>query len=131
MADLQHGSVWQGSNNTPTESKGVYPQSDGGLVIVGTDASKGFIALWVHLFVAIEGIHRNGYQQKRYFIGFDQIQPCLVFTLRWACLPIKIGRDAQSEHLFSMYFDDLLTIYLIFKSMYFEYYFDHLHYFLV
>ena len=29
--------------------KGVYPQSDGSLVIVGIDASKGFVDLWVHL----------------------------------------------------------------------------------
>ena len=41
-------------------SKGVYPQNDRGLAIVGIDVSKGFIALWVHIFVAIEGIHRNG-----------------------------------------------------------------------
>ena len=48
----------------------MYPQSDGGLAIVGIDASKGLIALWVHLFVAIEGLHQNGYRWKRYFYGF-------------------------------------------------------------
>ena len=48
-------------------TEGVYPQSDGGLAIVDIDASKWFIALWVHLFVAIGGLHRNGYRRKRYF----------------------------------------------------------------
>ena len=43
------------------EIQGVYPQSDGSLVIAGSDASKGFIALWLHLFVAMKGLHRNGY----------------------------------------------------------------------
>ena len=51
--------------------KGVYPQSHRGLAIVAIDASKGFIALWVHLFVVIAWIHRNGYRRKRYFFGFD------------------------------------------------------------
>ena len=35
------------------EHKGVYPQSDGSLVIVDIDASKGFVDLWVHLTFAI------------------------------------------------------------------------------
>ena len=34
--------------------KGVYPQNYGSLAIVDIDASKGFIDLWVHFFVAIE-----------------------------------------------------------------------------
>ena len=34
-------------------TKGVYPQSDGGLAIVHIDASKGFNDLWVHLTFAI------------------------------------------------------------------------------
>ena len=38
---------YQGSNPSPTAP-------DRGIAIVATDASKGFIALWVHLFVAIE-----------------------------------------------------------------------------
>ena len=45
----------------------------------------------------------------------DQVQTCLIFPLRWACFPIKIGRNAQGVHLFSMDFDDFLTIYLIFS----------------
>ena len=48
---------------------------------------------------------------------FDQYLTCLIFPLRWACIPIKIGRNAQWEHLFSMDFDDLSTIYLIFLSL--------------
>ena len=47
--------------------KGVYPQRDGSLAIVDIDASKGFIDLWVHFFVAIEGIHRNWYRQTCFF----------------------------------------------------------------
>ena len=39
--------------------KGVYPHSDGSLTIVGIDESKGFVDLWVHLFLAMEDIHRN------------------------------------------------------------------------
>ena len=36
----------------------MYPQSNGSLAIVDIDASKGLVDLWVHLFVAIEDIHR-------------------------------------------------------------------------
>ena len=45
----------------------------------------------------------------------DQVQTGLIFPFRWAGFPNKIGRNAQWEHLFSMYFDDLSTIYLIFS----------------
>ena len=51
--------------------KGVYPQSDRSLAIVDIDASKGFVDLWIHFFVAIVDIHRNGYRQKVLFFGFD------------------------------------------------------------
>ena len=54
-------------NVTYTKPIGVYPQSDGSLAMIDIDASKGIIALWVHFFVAIDGIHRNGYRQKRVF----------------------------------------------------------------
>ena len=47
-------------------------------------------------------------------MAFDQDLTCLIFSFRWACFPIKIGRNAQWEHLFSMYFDDFLTSCLIF-----------------
>ena len=33
-----------------------------------------------------------------------------------ACFPIKIGQNAQWVHLFSMDFEDFLTIYLIFDG---------------
>ena len=39
---------------------GVYPQDDGSIAIVDIDASKGFIDLWVHFFVAIEDNFFNG-----------------------------------------------------------------------
>ena len=41
----------------PFFPKGVYLQSDGSLAMIDIDASKGFIALWVHFFVATVGIH--------------------------------------------------------------------------
>ena len=71
MGASERLSVWSVCGFVHVEPEGVYPQSDGGLLIVGINQSKGFIALWVHLFVAIEGIHQNGYRQKRYFHGFD------------------------------------------------------------
>ena len=51
--------------------KGVYPQSEGSLAIVGIDALKGFVYLWVHFFVGIVDIHQNGYRQKVLLFGFD------------------------------------------------------------
>ena len=48
----------------------MYPQSNVRLAIVYIDASKGFVHLWVHFFVAIEDINRNGYQQKKVFFWF-------------------------------------------------------------
>ena len=36
--------------------EGVYPQSDGSLVVVDIDASKGFVNQWVHLSFAIFAI---------------------------------------------------------------------------
>ena len=94
--------------------KGVYPQSDGSLAIVHIDASKGFVDLWVHLSFAIFAIFDQERQLKLLEMAFDQVQTCLIIPLRWACFPIKIGRNAQWEHLFSLYFDDFLTIYFIF-----------------
>ena len=87
-------------------SKGVYPQSDGSLAIVDIDASKGFVDLWVHLSFAIFAIFDQERQLKLLEMAFDQVQTCLIFPLRWACFPIKIGRNAQWEHLFSLYVDD-------------------------
>ena len=55
-----------------------------------------------------------GIDKKAVFFGFDEIKTCLIFPLRWAGFPVKIRQNTQWEHLFSMFFDDLLTIYLIF-----------------
>ena len=96
------------------QSKGVYPQRDESLEIVHIDASKGFVDLWVHLSFAILAIFDQERQLKLLEMAFDQVQTCLIFPLQWACFPIKIGRNAQWEHLFSMYFEDFLTINFIF-----------------
>ena len=52
-------------------SKGVYPQSDGGLAIVDIDASKGFFDLWVHFLLSTEHFNQNSYGLKVQFLGFD------------------------------------------------------------
>ena len=83
----------------------MYPQSDRSLEIADIDASKGFVGLWVHLTFAIFAIDVKR-QLKLLEMACDQVQTCLIFPLRWAGFPIKIGRNAQWEHLFSMYFDD-------------------------
>ena len=52
---------------------------------------------------------------------FDQYLTCLIFPLRWVYFPIRIGRNAQWEHLFSMYFDgffDRLPYFL--KSIFYD-----------
>ena len=54
----------------------MYQQNDGSLAIAHIDASKGFIDLWVHFFVAIEDNHFDG---KGVFFCFDKIQTCLIF----------------------------------------------------
>ena len=94
--------------------KGVYPQSNGRPAIVDIGASKGFVGLWVHLSFAIFAIFDVKRQQQLLEMACDQVQTCLIFPLRWACFPIKIGRNAQWEHLFSMDFNELLTICLFF-----------------
>ena len=94
--------------------KGLYPQSDGSLAVVDIDASKGFVYLWVHLslqFLLFCDLKR---QLKLLEMACDKIQTCLIFPLRWACFPIKIDRNAQWVHLFSMDFDEFSIIYLIF-----------------
>ena len=88
----------------------MYPQNDGSLAIVDINGSKGFVDLWVHLTFAIFAIFNVKRQLELLEMACDQVQTCLIFPLRWAGFPIKIGRNAQWEHLFSMYFDDLLTI---------------------
>ena len=95
-------------------TKGVYPQRNRSLAIADIDASKGYAGLWVHLTFAIFAIFAVKRQLKLLEMACDQAQTCLIFLLRWAGFPIKIGRNAQWEHLFSMCFDDFLTIYFIF-----------------
>ena len=94
--------------------KGVYPQSHGSLATVDIDASKRFVDLWVHLSFAIFAIFDGKRELKLLEMACDQVQTCLIFSLRWACFPIEIGRNAQWEHLFSMGFDDFCSIFLIF-----------------
>ena len=60
-------------------------------------------------------------------MAFDQDLTCLIFPFRWACFPIKIGRNAQWVHLFSMNFDDFLTIYLIFNGKSISQWEHHIH----
>ena len=97
-------------------SKGLYPQSNGSLAIVDMDASKGFVYLWVHLSFAIFAIFDLKRQLKLLEMACDQIQTCFIFPLRWACFPIKIGRNAQWVHLFLMDFEEFSIIYLILES---------------
>ena len=78
------------------------------------DALKVFVDLWVHLSFAIFVIFDLKRQLKLLEMACDQVQTCLIFPLRWAGFPIKIGRNAQWVHLFSMDFDGFSTIYLIF-----------------
>ena len=90
----------------------MYPQSHRRLATVDIDASKVFVDLWVHLFFAIFALFVLKRELKLLEMACDQVQTCLIFPLRWACFPIKIGRNAQWE--FSMCFDDFLKIYFIF-----------------
>ena len=66
-----------------------------------------------NLFFAIFALFDGKRELKLLEIACDQVQTCLIFPLRWAGFPIKIGQNAQWEHLFSMCFDDFLTIYFI------------------
>ena len=90
--------------------KGVYPQTDDGFRWVDIDPSKVFVDLRVHLSFAIFAIFDLKRQLELLEMPCDQIQTCLIFPLRWAAFHIKIGWNAQWEHLFIMYFDDFLTI---------------------
>ena len=88
----------------------MYPQSNKSLATVDIDASKGFVDLWVHSSFAIFAIFDLKRQLKLLEMAFDQVQTYLIFLFRWAGFPIKFGRNAQWEHLFSMYFDDFFPI---------------------
>ena len=72
------------------------------------------MAQWEHLPFAIFANFDVKKLLKILVMALDQDLTCLIFALRWACFPIKIGPNAQWEHLFSMYFEDFLTICLIF-----------------
>ena len=72
-------------------------------MIVDIDASKGFVDLWVHLSFAIFVIFSVKRQLKLLEMACDQVQTCLIFPLRWAGFPIKIGRNAQWEHFFDRF----------------------------
>ena len=89
-------------------SKGMYPQSNESLATVDIDASKGFVDPWVHSSFVIFAIFNLKRQLKLLEMAFDQVQTCLIFPFRWAGFPIKFGRNAQWEHLFSKYFDNFL-----------------------
>ena len=47
-------------------------------------------------------------------MAFDQDLTCLIFPFRWTGFPIKIGRNAQWEHLFSMDFDVFFPLFTLF-----------------
>ena len=79
------------NNLKPSHSKGVYPQSDRSHATVDIDASKGFVDLWVHLSFAFFAIFDVKREQKLLEMACDQVQICVIFPLRWACFPIKIG----------------------------------------
>ena len=74
----------------------MYPQSKGSIVVVDIDASKGFVDQWVHLSFAIFAIFDQKRHLKLLEMACDQVQTCLIFPLRWACFPIKIGRNAHA-----------------------------------
>ena len=74
-----------------TFSLRVYQKNDGSLAIVNIDASKGFVDLWVHLSFSISAIFDLKRQLKLLEMACYQVQTCLIFPLRWACFPIKIG----------------------------------------
>ena len=77
----------------PKYPKGVYPQRDVSLAIIDIDALKGFVDLWVHLSFAIFAIfHVKKRHLKLLEIACDKVQTCLIFPMRWAGFPIKIGR---------------------------------------
>ena len=80
-------------NPMPHATEGVYPQSDGSIVVVDFDASTGFVDQWVHLSFAIFVNFDLKKKLKSLEMACDQVQTCLIFPLRsrWACFPIKMG----------------------------------------
>ena len=84
----------------------MYPQSDGSIVVVDIDASKGFVEQWVHLSFAIFANFDLKKQLKLLAMVFDQDRTRLIFPLRWACFPNRNSQNAQWVHLFFIDFDD-------------------------
>ena len=99
----------------PYHTEGVYPQSDGSLVVVDIDASKGFVDQGVHLSFATFAIFDLKIQLKLLEMAFDQVQTCLIFPFRWAHFPIKNSRKAQWVHPFSMDFNGFRSVCLYFS----------------
>ena len=79
------------------------------------DASKGFVALWVHLSFAIFAIWDLKRQLKLLEMAFDQVKTCLIFPFRWAHFPIKNSRKAQWVHPISMNFNGSRPVCLYFS----------------
>ena len=69
----------------------MYPQRDVRLAMIDIDAWKGFFDLWEHLSFAIFAIFDLKRQLKLLGMAYDQVQTCLIFPLRCADFPIKIG----------------------------------------
>ena len=97
------------------EGQGVYPQSDGCLVVVDIDALKGFVEQWVHLSFAIFAIFDLKIPLKLLEMAFDQVQTCLIFPFRWGYFPIKNSRKAQWVHPVSMNFNGFRPVCLYFS----------------
>ena len=64
------------------------------------------IAHWEHLSFADFAIFNLKRQLKLLEMACDQVLTCLMFSLRWACFPIKSSHIVQYVHLFLMDFDD-------------------------
>ena len=110
LNDLEPEKKHSHQNFSESLHKGVYPQSDGRLVVVDIDVSKGFVDRWVHLSFAIFAIFDLKRQLKLLEIAFDQVQTCLIFPFRWAYFPIKNSRKAQWVHPFSMNFNGFRSV---------------------
>ena len=64
------------------------------------------------LILGIFAIFDGKRELKLFEMACDQVQTCLIFPLRWAGFPIKIGRNAQWVHPFSMNFNGFRSVWL-------------------
>ena len=63
--------------------------------IKGCDAIRPALNCFISMIISVDTL-----------CGFaPSVQTCLIFPLQWVSFLIKISRSAQTEHLFSMYFD--------------------------